>query len=126
MQAFKTFTVGETEYKLRLTTSFAIELENKLGCGVLEGLGRISELRVLTLYLWACLQPLNSGVTQSTVNGIYDTYIDNGGSLEDAIDVIMDVMTVSGFMKAEKLKQAKEISAIQETIMTEKLEQLKN
>lgn len=121
MKLFETLKIKDKEYKLRLSAGSVIELEEKLGCGILEGLSKISSLKVCLLFLWASLQKFNSGVTLSDVNGIWDEYVDNGGSMDEMSNTIFEVLVLSGFIKAEVLEQGKQM---QEKLQDQLQEQL--
>ncbi|MBU5677912.1 hypothetical protein KQI88_15955 [Alkaliphilus sp. MSJ-5] len=104
------FKVGDKEYKLRLAASEMINVEKKIGGNVLDIFMKkeqIPTMEELLLTLHGSLQKFQHGIGLSDTYNIYDEYVDNGGAFEDLIEVIMDVLEVSGFFKKEQLEEGK-------------------
>lgn len=99
-----TLQVGNQEYKLRLPAKNAVDVERKIGKSVLAifGDGKMNELpnveTVVTL-LHGCLQAYEHGISMDQAYEIYDAYIENGGSYAGMIQVLVEVLKVSGFFK---------------------------
>lgn len=104
---YTTLTVKNTEYKLRLTSQMAIELERRLGRNPLAELMTISETKLpsietLVLILHYSLQAYQSNISIADTYNIYDNLVDDGKALEDILQIILDILKVSGFIKADK------------------------
>lgn len=98
--------VGEEEYKLKFSSAAVVEAESKLGKGMLRSMEDIDKVSVQVIFLWAALQKFNHGIDLSNVYDMYDEYMDCGGSLEQLLDIIMNTLEVSGFIKEEQKKKA--------------------
>lgn len=97
---FHYWKVGQSEYKLKLTTQMITKLEDKYRCNLMnilsaDGLPRLS---VMLTVIQAAMDPYNHGTKYKTVENIYDKYLEEGGSQVKLLaDVIMPTMAVSGF-----------------------------
>lgn len=104
------FKVGDKEYKLRLSTNEIVNIEKKIGSNVLKifmDKDNIPTMEQLMLVLHGALQKFHHNITLKDVYDIYDEYVDNGGTFEGLIEIILDVFEVAGFFKEEDLKKAK-------------------
>ncbi|MFZ2538555.1 MAG: DUF6096 family protein [Oscillospiraceae bacterium] len=101
MIRFTTFKVGNEEYKLRLTSRSIVDIEQKLGKSIFYSLEHIQDNLVgtVTAILWGSMQAFNTGITSEKTFELYDQYIDEGNSVEDMMQVILDLFEVSGFFK---------------------------
>jgi hypothetical protein len=131
MALYKILTVGEKEYKLKLTTSATICIEEKLGGNILDPILEMSttapvdnkgnvnikkmtkipipSLKYLVTVLWGALQKFHHGMTFDKTCDLVDEYIENGKSQMDLFEFIMDLLTESGVLgnpeeQAENLK----------------------
>lgn len=131
MALYKILTVGEKEYKLKLTTSATICIEEKLGCNILDPILEMSatapvdnkgnvnikkmtkipipSLKYLVTVLWGSLQKYQHSMTFDKVCDLVDEYIENGRSQMDLFSEVMDLLTESGILgtpeeKVENLK----------------------
>lgn len=131
MALYKILTVGEKEYKLKLTTSATICIEEKLGCNILDPIlemgssapmdnkGNINmkkvtkipipSLKYLVTVLWGSLQKFHHGMTFEKTCDLLDEYIDSGKTQMDLFEFIMNLLTESGILgtpeeKTENLK----------------------
>lgn len=114
-------TIAGKEYKLRLGAQNTVDVEKRLGKSVLDvllamapdaleangtpdasrmSLKGLSTPRVgdLCTILHASMQKYQHGVTLQQVFDLYDEHIDQGGSYEDFIGVLYDILEVSGFL----------------------------
>ncbi len=98
---FYTLTVGGRSYMLRLTAGSAVRLEERLGCSVYEGMKKLSEMKVVTEFLYAVIESLSPEITRNAVYMIYDEYITEGGTLKKLNEIIAKVMECSGFFDTE-------------------------
>lgn len=118
---FAIWTVGDVDYKLKLKTSHIRELEEKykqnlmnlMGSNTGAGMPPISTMLDIT---YAAMKDYQHGMKSKDIEGIFDVYIDEGGSqLDFYMNVYMNIFTVSGFFSkdlaesmGEKLEEAKE------------------
>lgn len=103
---YKIWTVGGEEYKLRLAARNAVELEDKLGKHPLEVLLELQEsslpkVKDTCLILHAALQKFNHGMTLDKVYDLYDEYIEAGNSIQEVLELIMDIFKTAGFIPEE-------------------------
>lgn len=103
---YTTWTVGETEYKLRLTTRQAVAVEEKLGLNLLKVfMPKADEevplppLKVMLVVAHGALQKFHHGTKLEDVYDIFDDYVDNGGSQVSFLtDIILPLFEDSGFI----------------------------
>lgn len=98
------FTAGNKDYKLRLNTRNMIMLEKQLGGNPLAIFGNGDKLPTVTEMvniLYCSLLQYNHGISLNDAYDIFDTYLDDGNSATDFIQVILDVYKVSGLIKSE-------------------------
>lgn len=100
------FTVGEKDYKLRLSAQGIIDTEKRLGKSIIDVMvqtekGKLPELNELLIILYGSLQKYHS-VKMNEVCDLYDEYVDNGGDLMGLIETITEVLKVSGFFRETK------------------------
>jgi hypothetical protein len=104
------FKVGDKEYKLRLSAMNIVAIEKKLGGNVLDIFmkeDKIPTIEELLLVLHGALQKFQHGITLLDTYNIYDAYVDEGGTFEALLELIMEVFEVSGFFKKEQLEEGK-------------------
>jgi hypothetical protein len=131
MSMYKILTVGEKEYKLKLTTGSTILIEDKLGGNILDPIMEMSatapvdakgninmkkmnkmplpSLKYLVTVLWGSLQKYQHGMTFDKVCDLVDEYIENGKSQMDLFSEVMELLTEGGVLgnqeeQAENLK----------------------
>ena len=103
--------VGEREYKLKLTTSAIIKLEEKYKANLLnlitgEGLPPIG---LLLTVIQAAMQKYEHGISGSAVQDIYDDYVDEGGNITSLLsDVILPLLGNAGFFTENQTEEMKE------------------
>ena len=115
---YSTFTVGDKEYKLRLTAQSTVDVERQLGKSVLDvllsmapdnlsgadpenvSLKGMSMPRVgdIVIILHGALQKYQHSMTLPDTYALYDAYIDAGGSYNDFFEVLQGILQVSGFL----------------------------
>lgn len=96
---FEIWTVKGVDYKLKLSTSAIIELENKLNCNLLRVLDEgLPSLQIMAMLIHSALKKYNHGINLNDVSDILDDYFDEGGSQIDLFqNVIIPIFNVSGF-----------------------------
>lgn len=112
MKPYITLKAGNTDYRLRISTASAIELEDKLNCSVVDGMNRLNEARVLVKYLYAAVKDLNDGIaTESDAAGILDEYYMQGNKFDDIFEIILEVMENSGYITEQQVELTKKLTA---------------
>lgn len=102
------FEAGNKVYKLRLNTRNIVALEKQLGCNPLAIFGdgsTIPQVSTMVNVLWASLQQYNHGISLNDAYDIFDSYINDGNSMTDFIQVILEVYKVSGLIKADSAEK---------------------
>lgn len=98
---FAYWSVGGEDYKLKLTTQQVCRLEEKFRCSLVTLImqsGGIPQLGVMLTLIQAAMTPWRHGVKYKDVQALYDRYVDDGGTQMDLMmDVVMEIMLVSGF-----------------------------
>lgn len=98
---FAVWTVGETDYRLKLDTATIAELETKFKCNLLnllESSGSMPALSVMLTVVHGAMKKFNHGITYKEVQILFDQYLDEGGSQVAFLsDVVLPVYQVSGF-----------------------------
>lgn len=97
------FQVKDKELKLRLTASATVQVERKIGRSPVSVLADIADdkfprLDELLTILWGALLPLESGYTMEKVYKLYDEYVESGKGVAELSEIIVQVMTDSGFI----------------------------
>ena len=94
------WSVGEKEYKLRLTAVDISKLEARYRRNLLlyltdDGIPPVADM--LTV-IQASMRSFHHGMTFSVVQGLYDEYVDEGGDQNKLMaEVLMPLLAVSGF-----------------------------
>ena len=105
------FIAGNNEYKLRLSTRNVVALEKMIGCNPLMifGVGdKIPTITDMVNVLHASLQQYQHKITLDNAWDIFDSYLADGNTPTDFIQVIIDIYRVSGLMKADKPNASEE------------------
>lgn len=87
-----------------------VAIEKKLGGNVLDIFmkeDKIPTIEELLLVLHGALQKFQHGITLLDIYNIYDAYVDEGGTFEALLELVMEVFEVSGFFKKEQLEEGK-------------------
>lgn len=98
---YTTWTVDGSDYKLYLSARGTIELENKYKKPWPEILQGITSLETLLNVIWASFKKYHPDITFDDIIDLYDNYLAGGGSYEDVVNMVKDVLTSSGFLKRE-------------------------
>lgn len=117
---FAYWTVGGTEYKLKLTTAVICQLEDKFKCNlmnILANSGGLPSLSVMLTITQGAMKSWKNGIKYADVQQMFDRYCEEGGTqLSFMTDVLMPIYQVSGFFSenqqeamGQKLEEVKEI-----------------
>lgn len=104
---FYTFTIGEKDYKARLSARTCIELEKKLGTNPLNVFmeiaqnNKLPELETLIIILHASLQQFQHNITLEKTYDLYDEFVDSGKTIMDLVPVILEIFKASGLIPEE-------------------------
>lgn len=99
-------TIGENEYKLRLTTREVVNLEKRIGCNPMTPFMRVEEgimpeISVLVAILHASLQKYHHGITFDKCCDLYDDYCEEHGMTEFMLDVVLPLYREAGIIPKE-------------------------
>lgn len=122
IQPFALWKVGDTEYKLKLTTQEIIRLESLFNANLLSVISSNTEnnemppLKVMLLITHGAIKKYNHGIKEKDVIELFDKYEEEGGSqLSFMTDVFLPIFQVSGFFSQaqadtmnENIEEAKE------------------
>lgn len=101
-----TFTAGEKEYPLRLTTQATVELEKKIGVNPLMIFGakgdEVPTVTTMVYVLWASLTDFNHGITIADTYRIFDEWLNDGHIVTDFVPIIIEIYKVSGLINNPK------------------------
>lgn len=121
-QPFALWKVGDTEYKLKLTTQEIIRLESLFNANLLSVISSNTEnnemppLKVMLLITHGAIKKYNHGIKEKDVIELFDKYEEEGGSqLSFMTDMFLPIFQVSGFFSQaqadtmnENIEEAKE------------------
>lgn len=94
---FVNWTVNGETYKLRLTTIQAIQIEKQLGMGMTKVIdGHLMDSTVIVTILWGALQKYQHSTNFKDVCDLYDDYLGEGGTIDEILDIIMELFTQIG------------------------------
>jgi hypothetical protein len=99
------FNAGNNSYKLRLNVRSTVLLEKQLGCNPLSVFGKgdtIPTITSMVQILHASLQQYEHGINLDTAQDIFEAWLNDGHTVNDFIEVIIDIYRVSGIIKNEK------------------------
>ena len=98
---FTTFTVKDNEYKLRLNARNIVNLEKQIGCNPISIFGTgdtIPSITTMVHILHNSLQQYQANITLEKTYSIFDEWLDDGHTITDFIQVIVDIYRVSGLI----------------------------
>ena len=107
MKPFVELTIGKETYKLKMKTRDIVKLESKLGKSPLNILmeaqeGALPTIEDMLTILWASLQQFHHGYTLESVYDLYDAFIEEGNSMLELLPIVIDVLSVSGYIKMDE------------------------
>lgn len=100
--AYITTKNGATE--LRFTARRAEKLEEILGESLLRSLAKADRVGVIVRYI-----ECGADITHDEALDLYDSYIENGGSLDGAAEAIGAALENGGFIERGTVTQAKKV-----------------
>lgn len=116
------------EYKderLKITAARAIEIEDKLGAGIIEKMNTATDqLRTLAEVLAGAILCGSYENRKEKALDIYDDIVVDGGNIVDYQLLVFEVLVAAGFMSGEELKLKKAIAENQKKILAESAKKL--
>lgn len=103
------FTVGNTQYKLRIDIRNIVALEKKIGGNPLSIFGKgetIPTIDTMIMVLHAALQHYHHGITIDGAMAIFEEWLEDGHNTVDFISIILEIYKVSGIVGKEDEKNA--------------------
>ena len=108
--------VDGVEYKLKLSTGAITKLEEQFKTNLVNILDGVPALKIMLTVTHAAMQKFHHGIKYKEVEGLFEKYIDEGGSQTEFLtNVFMPIYQASGFFSGsmtetmdEKLETARE------------------
>lgn len=94
------------EYKLKFSSGAIAQAEQSMGMSFFKSVEQMDSVSVQLAILWAALQKFNHGISKEDTEEIYNDFLDNGGTLEDLVKLIVETFEVSGFIPKQQAKPA--------------------
>lgn len=97
---FHYWTVGGTEYKLKLNTAMIEKLENKYRTNILNLVTQddVPALSVMLTVIQGAMVPWHHGISYNDVKKMYDKWTEDGGNqMQFFTGIVMPTLAVSGF-----------------------------
>ena len=102
MKPYETLTVCGKEYHLKITTAYAIKLEEELGTDLYTGLDKLAEIKTLAKYYFYAAVSQNDDINKiEDVYQLFDDYITDGGVIEELQKLVYEILLVSGILTKE-------------------------
>lgn len=92
--------------ELRYTAKRAEKLEKLLDTGLIQGLAKTDRVGVLVKYI-SC----GADISVDEAYSAYDEFIENGGSMNDVSDVIVEALQNGGYIPKKAMEAAKKLEA---------------
>ncbi|WP_434310168.1 DUF6096 family protein [Hominifimenecus sp. rT4P-3] len=119
-KAFAYWSVGDKEHKLKLTTEQTCRLEEKFKGNLMNLLmgGNIPALGVMLTVIQMAMSPWEHSIKYRDVQRMFDQYVAEGGThLTLMVDVIIPLMSVSGFFTENQKEEMEErVEEMKETM----------
>lgn len=123
MKPYEVLVVGGSEYHLKITTAYAVKLEEDIKTDLLSGLEKLAEIKTLAKYYFAATVSQNDSIT--TIDDVYqlfDDYIVEGGTYDTLQRLMIEVLVTSGIMKKEVYDASKKAMEKQSEALKKLLE----
>lgn len=123
MKPYETLMVGGSEIHLKITTAYAVKLEDDIKTNLMSGLEKLAEINVLAKYYLAAAVSLNDSInTIDDVYQMFDDYITGGGTFDTLQHLMIEVLVTSGIMKKEVYEASKKAMEKQSEALKKLLE----
>lgn len=97
---------GSKSLELRYTAMRAEKLEKLLDSSLVQGLAKSDRAGVLVKYI-AC----GAEISEEEAYAVYDELIENGGSMSDVSDAIVEALQNGGYIPKKAVEAAKKLEA---------------
>lgn len=104
---YKDFTAGGKDYKLRLNIRNTVALEKQLGINPIMIFGngdRMPTITEMVSILHFSLQQYQHGISLNDSQDIFEAWLNDGNSITDFLQVIIEIYKISGIIKDESVK----------------------
>ena len=108
---FHIIKIGDTEYKCKINTNGLVSLERRLKGNPLNIFMTIGDenftlpkIEDLLIIFHESLTTYQHGISMEDVYDIFDKYIEDGKTIVDFINEIVEIFNVSGLLPKEKKK----------------------
>lgn len=110
MKTYEVLKVCGSEIHLKITTAYAVRLEEELKTDILSGLERLAEINVLAKYYCAAAVSQNDSINSiEDVYSLFDDYITEGGTYEQLQELMIEVLLTSGILSKEVHETTKKV-----------------
>ncbi|MBQ7834815.1 MAG: hypothetical protein IJ385_03440 [Ruminiclostridium sp.] len=110
---------------LKITAARAIEIEDKLGAGIIEKMNTATDqLKDLSTVLAGAVEHGTYEERHAKALAIYDEMANEGKNIVDYQLLVFEVLVAAGFMSGEELKLKKAIAENQKKILAESAKKL--
>lgn len=111
---YEVITIGGKDYKARLTARALVDLEKRLGTSPINMFikmgqqeGYMPELEFLLLIFHASLQAMEHGITLEKAYDLYDQMVEEGKTVADLLNFIVEVFQASGLVPKDSGEEEK-------------------
>lgn len=99
----KEITIKDKTYQLKLNTRAIVNIEKRLGTNPLNifmeaAENKIPSIASLMIMFHGMLEPFNHGIKLEDTYDLYDEYCDEGHTIVDFINVLVEVFKEAGFI----------------------------
>lgn len=94
-------------YKLRLTSNDCMIIEKTSGKSILDYIQELSVTTIVTLLRYMVRSSIEN-FSEKDANKLFNDLVDDGYTIKEIVeDVLMEALSVSGFMSKEELEEMK-------------------
>lgn len=106
MLNYYSFTAGNTDYKLKLTTAAIVEAEEKIGYNLIQlfyntRMGKLPTVKEMVTILHYSLQAYHHNLKLNDTYAIFDAWLDDHQIMQ-FLPIILEIFKVSGIIKLEE------------------------
>lgn len=108
---YYTFYVKDETYKLKLATKDLLDIEKKLGMNPIMIFGvngnRVPTITELITIIASSFNKYNHGISENDVLDIIDNWLNEGNTIKELIELVVEIYKVSGLYKEKKDNEEK-------------------
>ena len=125
MKPFETLKVCGRDYQFKITTAYAVQLEEALGTDIISSMEKLTALGTLSKYLYYAAVSQNDDINKiEDIYQLIDDYIMDGGTTDELQKFVIDILYTSGILAKEAYDFSKKASAEAEKVMEEAFQKL--